>query len=383
MIRHLKLYTPGPCDVDEDVLSAMAHPVLRHYGPDWMEIYDELMPLLRGIFKTQNELFLVPGPASALLDMAIGSLTKTGQKVIVGTNGFFGARLHDISTGYGLDVVPFTAALGKPLDPEVLQRLLSEHPDVRIVALVHHETSTTVLNPVRELADVARKAGKVIIVDAVASLGGVELDVDDWGIDVCVTAANKCLEALPGISIISVGPHAWDLVDNCSSSGHGWYLNLCTWREYAREWGSWHPSPVTLPVNNILGLLTSLRKIMQGGLEAHFAKYARASQAVRSGLAGMGFEMFVPEAFAAPVVTAVKARPEFEVAELSGWLTAERGIAIGGGLGELAGKIFRVGHLGLAAQPDRIAEFLQAVDDFLRYKGVEESVGIDPAGMKL
>ena len=140
-----------------------------------------------------------------------------------------------------------------PLDPDLLRKLLREHPEVKVVALVHHETGTTVLNPLRELASVVREAGRVIIVDTVASLGGVELAVDDWGIDVCVTAANKCLEALPGIGFISISPHAWELVDSLPDLGHGWYLNLKTWRWYAKEWGAWHPSPVTLPVNNISG----------------------------------------------------------------------------------------------------------------------------------
>ncbi len=147
MTRHLKLYTPGPGDVDEDVLAAMATPVLRHYGPEWMEIYHEMQDLLKQVFKTRNEIFFVPGPASALLDMAIGSLLATGEKIIVGNNGFFGERLAQIAEGYGLQTVTLNAAAGKPLEPEGLRQLLREHPDARAVALVHHETGTTVMNP--------------------------------------------------------------------------------------------------------------------------------------------------------------------------------------------------------------------------------------------
>jgi alanine-glyoxylate transaminase / serine-glyoxylate transaminase / serine-pyruvate transaminase len=370
MSKHLKLFTPGPGDVGEEVLEAMATPVLRHYGPDWMEIYNETLALLRKFFNTQNDLFMVPGPASALLDMAIGSLVRSGEKVIIGSNGFFGDRLNDIAQGYGAVIVPFTAPLGQPLDPDVLRTLVRENPDVQVVAFVHHETGTTVMNPLRELAAVAREAGKVTVVDTVSSLGGAELRVDDWGIDVCITAANKCLEAVPGISFISVGPRAWELVDRNPGRNHGWYLNLAVWRKYATDWGAWHPSPVTLPSSNVLAVRASMRRIVQGGLEAHFAKYTHASQTVRRELEKLGLEMFVPEAYASPVVTAVCRRPEFEVPELSQWLAEQREIAIGGAFGPLAGKIFRVGHLGKAAEPEYLDDFLGAMKEFLSYKKV-------------
>ncbi len=383
MTQHFKLFTPGPGDVDEEVLEAMATPVIRHYGPDWMEIYNETLMLLRKFYNTRNDLFIVPGPASALLDMAIGSLVETGQKVIIGSNGFFGERLNEIACGYGANVIPFTAALGKPLEPERLRKLLQDNPDVQVVALVHHETGTTVLNPLRELAQVVREAGKVIIVDTVSSLGSTELYVDDWGIDICVTATNKCLEAVPGIGFISVSPRAWELLDSQPEKNHGWYLNLKTWRKYVIEWGSWHPSPVTLPSSNVLAVLTSMRRIVKGGLQKHFTKYQRASRVVRKGLENLGFEMFVPEEYASTVVTAVKARPEFEVAELSKWLAEERNIAIGGGLGVLSGKIFRVGHLGKAAGREYLIDFLFSVEEFLRYKGINVPTGASLIGLQL
>jgi aspartate aminotransferase-like enzyme len=213
------------------------------------------------------------------------------------------------------------------------------------------------------------------VVDAVSSLGGVELAVDEWGIDVCISAANKCLEALPGVGFISVSPRAWQLVDSLPETGHGFYLNLKVWRKYAREWGSWHPSPVTLPANVILAVRSSMRRITSRGLPAHFARYQRASRAVRAGLENIGFEMFVPQAYASTVVTAVKALPEFEVSELSNWLVKERGMAIGGGLGTLSGKIFRVGHLGKAAEREYLVDFLFAIEEFLRYKGLDVPVG--------
>ena len=376
-----KLYIPGPCEVDEEVLTAMAQPTPRHYGPEWLEVYHDVIGMLKQVFGTRNDLFMVPAAGSALLDMAFGSLLADGETLVVGMNGFFGERMGAIAESHGLRVVPFTAPLGQPLDPEELRRVLRENPAARAVAVVHHETATTVMNPVRELTEVAHQAGLPIIVDAVSSLGGVPLPVDEWGIDVCVTVANKCLECPPGLAFISVSPQAWEWVDR-NESRHGWYLNLRTWRWYAGNWGAWHPTPVTMPTNNVLGLRVSLRRILAEGLEAHFARYRWASQAVRRGLEAVGFEMFVPEGpTASPIATAVKARPEFTVRELMDYLAHEHGILISGGLESLAGKIFRVGHMGKAATRPFVMEFLFAVEEFLRGRGIPVPAGASMVGM--
>ena len=381
MIRHLKLFTPGPGDVDEDVLASLATPVIRHYGPEWLEIYHETQDLLRQVFKTKNEIYFVPGPASSLLDMAVGSLLSSGEKIIVGENGFFGERLAHIAQDYGLQVIFLKAPLGQPLNPEALQALLRQHPDAKVVALVHHETGTTVMNPLQQLATMAHQTGRAVVVDAVSSLGGADVRTDEWGIDICVTTPNKCLEAVPGIGFISVSPRAWQLVDSHAQTNHGWYLNLKTWRKYATEWGAWHPTPVTLPTNIILAVRTSLLKIVEMGLEAHFEKYRWASNAVRQGLRNMGYDMFVKDEYASPIVTGVCRRPEFELDEMSRWLVEKREIAVGGGLGELSDKMFRVGHLGKAATREYLIDFLFAMEEFLRYKGIPIPIGTGLSGL--
>ncbi len=381
MANHLKLFTPGPGDVDEDVLASLASPVIRHYGPEWMEIYNDVQGMLKQVFKTKDEIYFVPGPASALMDMAIGSLLATGEKIIVGVNGFFGERLAHIANRYGLETILLKAAYGKALDPQALEILLKQHADAKVVALVHHETGTTVLNPLQELARVANQAGRIVVVDAVSSLGGTDVRMDEWGIDVCVTTPNKCLEAVPGIGFISVSPRTWQLVDSHPQANHGWYLDLKTWRQYVTEWASWHPTPVTLPTNVILATRTSLKKIIAMGLEAHFDKYRRASQAVRTGLHALGFEMFVENAFASPVVTGVCRRPEFELTDMSRWLVEQRGIAIGSGLGELSGQMFRVGHLAKAATREYLVDFLFAMEEFLRYTGIQIQPGAGLVGL--
>lgn len=367
---HYKLFIPGPCEVDEAVLEALAKPTLPHYGDVWMDTYRHVLGLLKQVFQTQGDLFIVPAAGSAALDMAFGSLLSTGDTVLVGDNGFFGERLGAIAASHGLRVVSFTAPHGRPLDPRDLERLLAQEKAAQAVAIVHHETATTVLNPLQELAEVTHRAGLPIIVDAISSLGGVPLPVDAWEIDVCVTVANKCLECPPGLALISVGPRAWEWVDRRGEEGKGWYLNLRTWRYYAIDWAEWHPYPVTLPTNNILGLKVSLERILAEGLEAHFARYRRAAQTVRRGLEALGFEMLVEEAFASPIATAIRGRPEFRVRELTEALAQRHAILVSGGLGPLAGKIFRVGHMGKAATRPYLIEFLLAVEEFLREKGL-------------
>ena len=375
-----KLFIPGPCEVDDQVLAAMGQPVRRHYGPEWMELYNEIVALLQKVFQTENSVFIVPGSGSAGLDMAFGSLFNTGDTVLIGDNGFFGERLEAIAKGHGLRVTKFTSPLGEPLDPSKLKQALAEVPDAKAVAVVHHETGTTVLNPLEELARVARNAGVPVIVDAIASLGGVPLPVDDWGIDVCVTVPNKCLECPPGVALLSVSPSALEMVDR-RTKPRGWYLDLQVWRDFARKWSSWHPYPVTLPTNNILALRVNLRRILEQGLEAQYARYRQAAKSVRRGLEAIGFEMLVNGDWASPIATAVKARPEFPVDELVEYLAEQHGILVSGGLGPYEGKAFRIGHMGKASLPSYITEFLLAVEAFLRHKGLDVTEGASLVGL--
>ena len=196
----VRLMIPGPVDVDDDVLAAMAEPVRPHYGEKWLVTYNEAIERLKHIFGTRNDLFLMTGPGTAALDAAMGSLLRTGDKILVVQNGFFGERLASMARAYGLEVRRVTAPLGQPVEPGAVRRALAAVPGVQAVAVVHLETSTTVLNPVRGIAAAARDFEVPVIVDAVSSMGGVPLPVDEWGIDICVTVSNKCLASPAGVA---------------------------------------------------------------------------------------------------------------------------------------------------------------------------------------
>jgi len=365
-----KLYIVGPVDVFDDVLEAMGSQVIAHYGADFVRLYHEIQDLLRSIIGSSGEIFLMPGPGTAGLDACMGSLLHSGQRVLVPVSGFFSERLAAVARGSGIEAATEEFEWGAPVDPGRLRKRLAREKDIAALAFVHHETSTGVLNPLKEIVQVAHDAGIPVIVDAVASAGGVPIDADGLGIEFLVTVANKCLESPPGVVIVSVSQRGWDLIDKAGPTGHGWYLDLRTWRDYATRWADWHPYPVTLPTNVMKALHVALKRIHSEGLQRHFARFVKASGAVRKGLREMGFTMLVDGQYACPVVSAVRARPEFEIGELSRFLERERGLMIAGGIGPLHGKIFRVGHMGKASTQEYVDEFLASVREFLGRKGL-------------
>jgi len=364
-IEHPKLMIPGPVDVDDEVLAALAEPTIPHYGPQWLAVYNEVVANLKQIFATRNDLFLLAGPGTAGLDAALGSLMRTGEKVLITQNGFFGERLGTVAKTYGLDVRPVKAPLGQPLDPEAIRRRLVAEPDIQAVTVVQLETSTGVLNPLAEIAAVVREFDALLIVDAVSSLGGMPLPVDEWGVDVCVTVSNKCLAAPPGLAPLSVSERAWQVMERKGGRAHGWYLNLRTWKDYAINWASWHPHPTTLPTNIILALRASLHHILEIGIEAYYARHVEAAQTVRNGLQRLGFELFTAPECTSPLISTVRGRPGVDVEEMRRYLLEEHQIMISGGLEELRGKVFRVGHIGQAATPEYVAAFLDGVEEYV------------------
>jgi alanine-glyoxylate transaminase/serine-glyoxylate transaminase/serine-pyruvate transaminase len=367
--QRYRLMIPGPVDAEDDVLEAMAQQISPHYGPAWLKIYDEALQNLKQLFGTQNDIILMAGPGSAALDAALGSLMRTGEKILVPSNGFFGQRMATMAQGYGLDVRLVQASMGQPVDPGAVRECLAAERDVQALGMVHLETSTGVLNPLQEVAAVAREFDVPIIVDAVSSLGGVPLPVDAWGIDVCVSVTNKCLACPPGIAPLSVSQRAWDQIDRKGGRAHGWYLNLRVWKDYSINWGDWHPTPTTMPTNTMMAMMVSLRRILDVGLEANYDRYVQAARTVRGRLEQLGFKMLTDEAYTSPLITAMYGLPGMDIADFRRYLMEERGIMISGGLDELRGKIFRIGHIGKAASAEYTSLLLDGVEAYLSLKG--------------
>lgn len=367
-LPHCKLMIPGPVEVDASVLEAMGAPVPAHYGPEWTALYKDVTSRLKQVFRTAGDVFLLVASGSGGIEAAISSLFGPGERILVGVNGFFGERIVAIARSRGLEVVLVEAPWGEPIRPEAVRAALVRNNGLAGLVVVHHESSTGVLNPVRELAAVAAAVEVPVVVDAVSTLGGEELAMDDWAIDVCVTASQKCLEAPPGLAPVAVSQHAWEVMDRKGEFPSGWYLNLRVWRQFAEEWGDWHPFPITMATNNVLALRVALDRLLAEGLESRLERYRRISGFLRAGLKEIGFSLFVEGPFASSTLTAVRRSFDIDVADLIGSLLKERGIRIAGGLGPTRGKIFRIGHMGRAASQENAVLLLEALGDYVREK---------------
>jgi alanine-glyoxylate transaminase/serine-glyoxylate transaminase/serine-pyruvate transaminase len=362
---HMKLMIPGPIELEDDVLQWMGKPNHVHYGDQWLEVHNDTIALLQKAFATSGKVFIMPGSGSLGLDAAVHSTFAPGDRVAVGINGHFGHRLQEILTANGAEVIPVEAAANRPLDPAAFEQVLKDDLAVVGVVVVHLETSTAVLNPVREIAQVVREHDRLIMVDAVSSLAGTEYRMDDWGIDLSVSASQKGLGGAAGLSLVAVGPRAWEVIEQQAAHVRSWYLDLRRWQWYAENWKGWHPFPVTMPTAVVLGLRAALQSLFTDGLEARLQRYEMLATRLRSGLTALGMTLFVPESLMAPVLTAAYCPAGVASSEIVKALEAQHNIKITGGFGEYSERVIRVGHMGGAIDSADIDLLLDALGQVL------------------
>jgi alanine-glyoxylate transaminase/serine-glyoxylate transaminase/serine-pyruvate transaminase len=283
---------------------------------------------------------------------------------VIGVNGWFGERLVAIAQAYGLEVIQVTAPWGRPLDPADFRKAFDAHPQARLAAVVHLETSTTIVNPIEEIGPLAARQGRVLLVDAVSSLGGIPLRMDDWGIGLCASASQKGLGAPPGLATVAVSPAAWELIDRNPDKGHGWYLNLRVWRQFATDWAGWHPYPITMATNNVMALRAGLQGLLAEGIESRMKRYRGLAMRLRQGLRKIGMQPYTPDELMAPVLTAAFGPPGVATGEIVDYMAEVHHTKIAGGLGDqLKDKVFRIGHMSPTvgeADIDQIVEQLAA-----------------------
>jgi alanine-glyoxylate transaminase/serine-glyoxylate transaminase/serine-pyruvate transaminase len=354
------LMIPGPVTVEDEVLEALARPVQAHYGDSWTQLYKHAVAGMRDVFKTAGEVHLFFGSGMAGVEMCIASVLSPGDEVLVPSNGLFGDRMAEVATANRLQVHSFRPELGRAITADQVRDELAAHPGVRAVCVVHHETSIGVVNEVEGICRAARDHGALAIVDGISAVGGVPFDMDAWGADLCVTVANKCIGGPIGVAPVAAGPRALEAIVDGRPKAAGWYLNLATWKHYSELWSGWHPHPTTMPTNVIEAFDLALTRLLEEGVEARCRRLAAARDRVRDGLEEMGFEMLAPIATASPVTTAAYGLAGMDVSDYIEWLLRNHRIRIGGGLGELRGRIFRIGHMGRAAEPEAIDRFLRA-----------------------
>jgi alanine-glyoxylate transaminase/serine-glyoxylate transaminase/serine-pyruvate transaminase len=359
------LMIPGPVSVDDEVLEALGRPVRAHYGDGWTRLYKHAVEGMREVFKTDGEVHLIFGSGLAGIETCIASVLAPGDEVVVATNGVFGDRIADVAAANGLTVHVVRAGLAEAVTAAQVREALEQHPNARAVGVVHHETSVGVLNEIKGICEAAREHGALTIVDGISAVGGVPFEMDAWDVDMCVTVANKCIGGPIGVAPVAAGERALAALDDGRPKAAGWYLNLATWRKYTREWGSWHPHPTTMPTNVIEAFEVALAGLLAEGVENRWRRLASARDRVREGLEEMGFQMLSPVGIASPVTTASYGLPGMSIADYMDYLLHEHRIRIGGGLRELSGKIFRVGHMGRAAEPAAIDRYLRATADYV------------------
>jgi len=362
--KPLKLMIPGPVQPEKAVLEAMGGPVQAHYGPDWTKTYNATLDLLRPVFGCGGDIFLMVGSGTAGIDACLGSAFSTGEKILVGTNGYFGDRLKWICDSYGLQVVPVEAEWGQPLQVEAFEEAFQHNPDAVGACLVHLETSTTVANPIQAVAEFTRRHSLLLFVDAVSSLGGLQVKMDEWGIDLCASATQKCLGAPPGLAPVAVSERAWQKIDQDPCKNHGWYLNLRTWKHYAIDWGSWHPFPATMATNNVLALKVSLEALLAEGMQARLERYRTLALRLRAGLRRIGYQPYTPDELLAPVLTAAYGLDGVPTGKIVSYMANVHHIKISGGLGRLENKIIRIGHMSPAVTEADIDEVVEGLGEF-------------------
>ena len=362
--KPVKLMIPGPVEVHSEVLRAMAGQVVPHYGDAWVEKYGHVLEMLKTVFGTKGDVFVMTGSGTAAIDACLGSALCTGEKVIVGNNGFFGDRLVSIAMGHGLDVVQVRSEWGKKLSPQDFEYTLAKNTDAKAVAVVHCETSTTVMNPINEIGSIAHGHGALFLVDAVSSLGGLPFEMDQWGIDLCASATQKCLGAPPGLAPVAISPFAWEFIDRNPHKAHGWYTDLRVWRQYSQDWADWHPTPITMATNLLNALQVSLTHLMDEGIPTRMQRFHQFACRLRDGLRSAGMEPFTPDDELSPVLTAAYPPEGVASNQVVKYLLDQYGIQISGGLGDLRYKIFRIGHMSPILTTEDIDLVIQALSEF-------------------
>lgn len=352
----------GPSMVHPRVLQAMAAPMVGHLDPYFLEIMDRTQDMLRYVFQTENRLTIpISGTGSAAMEAAVANFVEPGTPVLICINGYFGNRLLDMARRYGGDATAIYRPWGDIFTPGEIRDALSACP-ARVVAIVNAETSTGALQPLDEIVRIVHAQGGILIADMVTSLGGVPVQVDELGIDVCYSGTQKCLSVPPGLGPLTVGPQVEEILKSRISSVPFWYLDLTMVQHY---WGAERTYHHTAPISANFGLYEGLRMVCEEGLDKRWARHLENAQLLWAGLEDIGLELHVPKAHRLPSLTAVRVPQGVDEAKVRARLLREYNIEIAGGLGDLKGKIWRIGLMGYSSRPENVLLLLSALKRLL------------------
>jgi len=356
------LMGPGPSNVPGRVMAALGGPVVGHLDPAFLAIMGEVQEMLRAVMRTDNRFTLpVSGTGSAGMEAALVNVLEPGDRILVCVNGVFGERMCDIAGRCGAELKRVEAPWGSPIDPEAVRRALGEFP-AKVVAVVHAETSTGVLQPLEDLAKIAHDRGALFLVDAVTSLAGAPLEVDAWDIDVCYSGTQKCLSCPPGLAPITFGPRAMEVLEQRTTKVRSWYLDMTMILKY---WGPDRVYHHTAPVSMTYALREALRIVLEEGLEKRWERHRAIHRSLVRGLEKRGLKMLVEKPYRAPMINTVLLPEGVDDPAVRRKLLEDFGLEIGGGLGALKGKLWRIGIMGDSCTEENVQTLLAALGKLL------------------
>jgi len=357
------LLGPGPSNAHPRVLSALGMPCIGHLDPKYLEIMAEVKDLLRYTWQTSNEFTIsASGTGSAAMEATLANTVEPGDIVLIGINGYFGHRLVDMASRYGADVRTFSTDWGKAFTLEEITAAVAEH-EPKVLGLVHAETSTGARQPLEGVSDVCQKHGSMLLIDTVTSLSGVPLFLDEWGVDMAYSGTQKALACPPGLGPLTLGPRALDALNNRKTPVKNWYLDMSMISKY---WGTgkrvYHH---TAPVNMNYALREALMLVAEEGLENRWKRHQEVAELFWAGLEDMGLKCHVEKEIRLPTLTTVCIPDSVDGAAVAKQLMDDYNIEIAGGLGDLAGKVWRVGLMGHNARAENVLLLLAALKKVL------------------
>jgi len=361
------LLGPGPSQVHPRVLRAMSAPLVGHLDPAFVAMMEDVKSLLRWVFATKNALTLpVSGTGSAGMECCVVNLVEPGDEVIVGVNGVFGTRMAEVAERAGASVTRVEAPWGSVIRPQQLADALARTKRPKLVGVIHAETSTGAWQPIEEIAALVRKHEALLLTDCVTSLGGVPVEIDAWGVDAAYSGTQKCLSCPPGLSPVTFGPRALEAVARRRHKVQSWYLDVTLLQQY---WGEERVYHHTAPISMNYALREALRIVAEEGLEARFARHRRNHESLAAGLGALGLALAAEEGHRLPMLNAVTVPAGVDEARVRSRLLADDGIEIGGGLGPMKGRVWRIGLMGESSRRESVLSVLAALEVALAAEG--------------
>jgi len=361
------LLGPGPSDVPPQVLKAMSTPLIGHLDPQYLQIMDETREMLKEIFKTKNEFTIaMPGTGSAGMETCLVNLLEPGDKALICISGVFGERMADIASRCGAEVHIVECEWGEVIEPKQVKKALEKIGKVKVVALVHAETSTGACQPIEEISRIIKQSGALFVLDTVTSLGGIPVEIDSWKVDAVYSGSQKCLSCPPGLSPVSFSEEAFLTINKRKTKCQSWYLDVNMLRNY---WGRQRFYHHTAPISMSYALRESLRLVLEEGLEKRFRRHKINSLALVAGLEAMGLKMIVKKENRLPELNSVYIPENVDDVKIRLALLDKYGIEIGGGLGKFKGRAWRIGLMGYSSRRENVMLFLSALEDVLSLYG--------------